>query len=113
MGINISMVKLTGKQKRFLRAEAHHFTPTFQIGKNNLTEEIVNEYVDALAKRELMKVQVLQNADIKAKEAAAFIEEHSEITVVQVIGRVLVLYLPAKEEEYQKYSNNLPKPANN
>lgn len=111
MGIN--MVKLTGKQKRFLRAEAHHFTPTFQIGKNNLTEEIVDEYVDALAKRELMKVQILQNADIKAKEAAAFIEQHSEITVVQVIGRVLVLYLPAKEEEYQNYSKKLPKSANN
>ena len=113
MGINSSMVELTGKQKRFLRAEAHHFTPIFQIGKNNLTEEIVNEYVEALNKRELMKVQVLQNADITAKEAAAYIEEHSDITVVQVIGRVLVLYLPSEEAEHQKYSNNLPKSGNN
>jgi len=24
---------LTGKQKRFLRAEAHHLTPIFQVGK--------------------------------------------------------------------------------
>ena len=111
--MEIKMVKLTGKQKRFLRAEAHHFSPMFQIGKNNLTEEIVNEYVDALSKRELMKVQVLQNADIKAKDAAAFIEEHSDITVVQVIGRVLVLYLPAEEEKYQRYSHILPKPASN
>lgn len=107
------MVKLTGKQKRFLRAEAHHFTPMFQIGKNNLTEDIVNEYVEALTKRELMKVQILQNADISAKEAATFIEEHSDITVVQVIGKVLVLYLPATEEKYQRYSKNLPKSANN
>jgi RNA-binding protein len=102
------MVKLTGKQKRFLRAEAHDMNPIFQIGKNDITEEIVREYEDALSKRELMKVQVLQNASMSAKEAAAFIEDHSDITVVQVIGKVLVLYLPAEEEKYQKYSTQLP-----
>lgn len=103
------MTKLTGKQKRFLRAEAHDMSPVFQIGKNDITEEIVNEYVEALSKRELMKVQVLQNAGISAKEAAAFIEEHSDIQVAQVIGKVIVLYLPADEEKYQRYSTNLPK----
>lgn len=103
------MTKLTGKQKRFLRAEAHDMSPVFQIGKNDITEEIVNEYVEALSKRELMKVQVLQNAGISAKEAAAFIEEHSNIQVAQVIGKVIVLYLPADEEKYQRYSTNLPK----
>lgn len=107
------MTKLTGKQKRFLRAEAHDMSPVFQIGKNDLTEDVVNEYVDALSKRELMKVQVLQNSSMTAKEAAAFIEEHSDITVVQVIGKVLVLYLPAEEEKYQRYSTELPKSANN
>lgn len=105
------MTKLTGKQKRFLRAEAHDMSPVFQIGKYNLTVDILREYEDALSTRELMKVQVLQNASITAKEAAAFIEEHSDITVVQVIGHVLVLYLPAEEEKYQKYSTRLPKAA--
>lgn len=113
MEIKIKMVKLTGKQKRFLRAQAHDMSPVFQIGKNDITAEIVNEYVDALSKRELMKVQVLQNANMSAKEAAVFIEEHSKITVVQVIGHVLVLYLPTDDEKYQKYSNDLPKSKNN
>ena len=56
-----------------------------------------------------MKVQVLQNASIKAKEAAKFIEEHSDIQVAQVIGKVIVLYLPADEEKYQRYSSELPR----
>lgn len=103
------MSNLKGKQKRFLRAQAHDMSPVFQIGKNEITPEIVGEYEVALSKRELMKVQVLQNASITAKEAAEFIEEHSDITVVQVIGKVLVLYLPAAEEKYQKYSKELPK----
>lgn len=103
------MTKLTGKQKRFLRAQAHNMNPVFQIGKHDISEDVLAEYEDALSKRELMKVQVLQNAAVTAKEAAAFIEENSEITVVQVIGKVLVLYLPATEEKYQKYSLELPK----
>lgn len=102
------MIKLRGKQKRFLRAQAHDMSPVFQIGKNGLSESVVTEYVDALSKRELMKVQLLQNTNVTPKEAAEFIEEHSEITVVQVIGNVLVLYLPAEEEKYQKYSLELP-----
>lgn len=103
------MVKLTGKQKRFLRAQAHDMNPIFQIGKYDLTADVVAEYEDALSKRELMKVHILQNASMEPKEAAAFIEEHSDITVVQVIGKVLVLYLPAQEEKYQRYSKELPK----
>lgn len=103
------MTKLTGKQKRFLRAKAHDMSPVFQIGKNDITEEMVKEYEEALSKRELMKVQVLQNASIKAKEAAKFIEEHSDIQVAQVIGKVIVLYLPADEENYQRYSSELPR----
>ncbi len=103
------MQKLTGKQKRFLRAQAHNMNPVFQIGKNDLSADIVAEYEEALSKRELMKVNILQNASIEPKEAATFIEENSDITVVQVIGKVLVLYLPATEDKYKKYSTELPK----
>lgn len=102
-------MKLRGKQKRFLRAQANQMNPVFQIGKHPLTVDVISEYEDALSKRELMKVQVLQNSSMTAKEAAAFIEENSEINVVQVIGKVLVLYLPADDETYQRYSSELPK----
>ncbi len=29
---------LTGKQKRFLRSEAHHLDPIFQVGKGGVNE---------------------------------------------------------------------------
>lgn len=101
------MKDLTGKQKRALRAAAHSFQPVFQIGKQGLTTEVLGEYQDALEKRELMKVSLLQNTPMSAKEAAKFIEENSEIQVVQVIGKVLVLFMPSSEEKYQKYSKEL------
>lgn len=102
-------MKLTGKQKRFLRAEANSMSPIFQIGKNGLTEEMVREFEDSLENKELMKVQLLQNTDWTAKEAKAFIEEVSDITVVQTIGKVLVLFSEAEEDKYRHYSSRLPK----
>lgn len=102
-------MELRGKQKRFLRAEAHDMNPLFQIGKNGMTEEMIQEFEDALEKRELMKVQLLQNTMWEPKEVAEFIENHSDILVVQVIGKVLVLFKPSSKEKYQQYSSRIPK----
>lgn len=103
------MMKLSGKQKRFLRAEAHDMSPLFQIGKNGLTEAMVAEFEESIHNKELMKVQLLQNTDWTTAEAAEFIEEHSDIQVVQKIGKVLVLFKPSDEEKYREYSSRLPK----
>lgn len=101
-------MNLTGKQKRYLRAQANEMSPLFQIGKNGLTSEMVSEFEESLENRELMKVQLLQNTDVEPKEAKAFIEENSNINVVQVIGKVLVLFKPSTKEKYQTYSTKLP-----
>lgn len=103
------IMKLTGKQKRFLRAQANEMSPLFQIGKNGLTIEMIKEFEASLENKELMKVQLLQNTEWTTKEAKEYIEEHSEISVVQTIGKVLVLFKPADEEKYQYYSSKLPK----
>ena len=42
-------------------------------------------------------------------EVKAAIEQKTAITVVQTIGRVLVLYLPASHEEDQHYSLEVAK----
>ncbi|PTG82123.1 YhbY family RNA-binding protein, partial [Staphylococcus chromogenes] len=39
-------MNLTGKQKRFLRSEAHHIDPIFQIGKSGINENMVQQIVD-------------------------------------------------------------------
>lgn len=84
-------------------------SPLFQIGKNGISEEMVGEFAEALEKRELMKVQLLQNTVADTDEVTDFIEEHSDINVVQKIGKVLVLYRPSSKEKYQNYSEKLPK----
>lgn len=98
------MQKLTGKQKRYLRATANELSPIFSVGKNGLTQQWVDEVILAIAKRELIKVSMQQSSEVSVSELADFIKGHSEITVVQTIGRTAVLYLPANEEKYAKIS---------
>ena len=62
---------LSGKQKSYLRSEAHHLQPIFQIGKGGLTEPIIKQIEEALEARELIKVSILQNCEEDKNEIAA------------------------------------------
>ena len=53
-------MNLTGKQKRFLRSKAHHLNPIFQIGKGGVNDAMLVQIGEALEKRELIKVSLLQ-----------------------------------------------------
>lgn len=97
-------MELRGKQKRFLRSEAHHLQPIFQIGKNGVNEAMLVQIGEALEKRELIKITLLQNTDEVAEEVAEKLEKELACQVVQIIGRVLVVFKPSTKEKYQKIS---------
>ena len=90
---------LTGKQKGFLRSEAHHLQPIFQIGKSGLTESVIHQIDEALESKVLIKVNILQNCDEDKKEIAAKLDGQEGIEVVQVIGNTLILYKESKEKK--------------
>lgn len=90
---------LTGKQKRFLRAEAHHLTPIFQVGKGGVNENLLKQVEDALEARELIKVSILDTCAMDKEEAARALAEGSNAELVQLIGRTVVLYKPSKENK--------------
>lgn len=90
---------LTSKQKSFLRSEAHHLDPIFQIGKSGLTDAILAQIDEALEARELVKVSVLQNCEEDKKEIAEKIGAHKQIEVVQVIGSVIVVYRESSDKK--------------
>ncbi|BAB05044.1 ribosome assembly RNA-binding protein YhbY [Halalkalibacterium halodurans] len=90
---------LTGKQKRFLRAKAHHLQPIFQVGKGGVNENMVKQISEALEARELIKVSVLQNCEEDRDEVAEALATGAEAELVQVIGNVIVLYKESKEQK--------------
>ncbi|MFP1647902.1 ribosome assembly RNA-binding protein YhbY [Enterococcus mundtii] len=100
-------MSLRGKQKRFLRSQAHHLQPIFQIGKGGINEAMIVQIEEALEKRELVKVSLLQNTDEIAEDVAQVLEQAIACEVVQIIGRVLVLYKASSKEKYQRISKEV------
>jgi len=92
-------MQLTGKQKRFLRSQAHHLTPIFQVGKDGVNENMVVQVGEALEKRELIKVSVLQNCMEDKEDVAVMLAEGTDASVVQIIGNTIVLYKESKENK--------------
>ncbi|KRL83669.1 ribosome assembly RNA-binding protein YhbY [Ligilactobacillus apodemi] len=102
-------MQLKGKQKRYLRAQAHDMRPLFQVGKEGLSANWLAQIEDAIEKRELFKVNILQNALVEDEEVIAFIEENTDIQVVQKIGHVLVLFKQANKKDNRSYSLEVAK----
>ncbi|AJO22528.1 ribosome assembly RNA-binding protein YhbY [Weizmannia coagulans] len=90
---------LTGKQKRFLRAKAHHLSPIFQVGKGGVNENMVKQVQEALEARELIKISVLQNCDEDKDTVAAALAEGARAELVQIIGNTIVLYKESKNHK--------------
>jgi len=83
---------MKGKERAELRADAHHLDPTVHVGKEGLTAALIGSLDDALRTRELVKVKLGKNADVKPKDAAATLASATESEVIQVIGRTATFY---------------------
>lgn len=92
------MSDLTAKQRAYLRRLAHPLKPLLHIGKEGVTPDGLKALEQALARRELVKVRILETAPggppESGHELAAGV---SGAYVVQVIGRVVVIYRPHPE----------------
>lgn len=90
---------LTGKQKRFLRSEANRLQPLIQIGKNGLTESVIDLVEESLEANELIKISILQNCSEDKKDIANKLAERDDLHVVQIIGSTIVLYKESEENK--------------
>lgn len=88
---------LTSKQRAYLKSLAQKIDPIFQIGKNGLTPEVTEAVGQALEAREMVKISVLQNCLEDPKDMSFRLAERTQSVVVQVIGKKIVLYKPAKK----------------
>ena len=83
---------LTSKQRAALRKLAAMQQPIFQIGKNGISEETVKQIDAALEARELIKLHVLETADLTPRQVSDALCEATGADGVQVIGSKCVLY---------------------
>ncbi len=53
------MNKLSSRQVKQLKSKAHHLNPIFQVGKNGVNDNFLEQIDDVLEKRELIKISIL------------------------------------------------------
>lgn len=90
---------LTGKQKRYLRKQAHHLKPLFQVGKSGVTGNMILQISDALEKREILKVSILQNCIEDKTTISEKLSKGTQAEIVQLIGNNIILYRESVEHK--------------
>jgi RNA-binding protein len=98
MAARVPSKSLSGKQKAYLRALAHELKPVVQIGKDGWTSAVAAQLDDALEAHELTKVKVGQRSPLEPGELLVPLEQATGATVVQALGRILVVYRPRAHE---------------
>lgn len=86
------MEELTSKKRANLRSLATNLDPVVQIGKGLVSDASVEAVEEAFHTRELLKVAVLDNANVDLRETAETLAERTKSTVVAVTGRKIILY---------------------
>lgn len=90
---------LTSKQRAFLRGLANKETAIMQVGKGGINENFIKNVNDALEKREIIKIHVLENSLMDTREVCTEVCEMSGAEPVQVIGSKFVIYKESKENK--------------
>ncbi len=89
---------MTTKQRAYLMSLAQNMDAVLSVGKNSLTPEFTAACEEALASRELIKINVLKNCTDDLRVLAQILAERTRAQVVQVIGRKIVLYREGTQE---------------
>lgn len=92
------VIKMTSKQRAYLRGLANNIDAIFQIGKSGITENQIQQLKDALEARELIKISVLETAPANAKQLGEEIANLTNSALVQTIGNKITLFKQKKKD---------------
>jgi RNA-binding protein len=81
-----------GELRRTLRGHGHAMSAIVQIGKSGLTEAVIKQVEQALADHELIKVKIGGECPLDRHEVADRLSAEPGVSLVQMVGRVLLLY---------------------
>ena len=90
---------LTSKQRAKLRSLAQNLEPITQVGKSGVTENFLDDVNNAIEKRELVKITVLENSGEDVKQAGEEIARRLPAEFVYATGKKLVFYRRSSNEK--------------
>ncbi|MBC3536478.1 YhbY family RNA-binding protein [Megasphaera hominis] len=94
---------MTSKDKRTLKALASQMPSVIQIGKDGLSNPVIDSARAAITARELVKAHVLNNANLDTQETMEDLADMLGAELVQVIGHYGVLFKKKKEKSHYEF----------
>ncbi|MDF1578051.1 MAG: YhbY family RNA-binding protein [Desulfurivibrionaceae bacterium] len=83
---------LNSRQQRHLRGLAHHLPVKATVGKEGITGQVLQSLNEVIDANELVKIKLQENFPHDRKEGGALLAAETGTALVQVIGRMVVLY---------------------
>lgn len=91
-------MELTSKRRAYLRKKAHDLDALVRIGKEGVTDNLIQSILDAIESRELIKVKILQNCEEEKMEIMEQLSQCKEFEIVGIIGRTIILFKENKDK---------------
>ena len=88
----VPLVPLAGKDKRALRARAHHLNPVVSVGAAGLSDALLAELERALEDHELVKLRITAERRDERDELIETLCRRTGAELVQRIGHTATIY---------------------
>lgn len=95
-------MKLSTKAVVRLRGLGHALHNVVQIGKEGLSPAVIAQTISALVSHELIKVKLSSESPLDRHETAAELAKATSAELVQVIGRVFLLFRESPKKKNGK-----------
>ncbi len=90
---------LSSKARAALRAECNQLQATVHVGKDGVTQQVIQSLDDALRTRELVKIALNRTAGVSVKAAAHDLAAALGAEVIQMIGKTATLYRKREDRD--------------
>jgi RNA-binding protein len=91
-------VTLTARERAHLKARAHALEPVVHVGHSGVTDAVIAEVERSLVAHELIKVRAGGQGRDERTAIFEALCARTEATLVQTVGKVMVLWRPNREE---------------
>jgi len=99
----VTVEKLLGYQKKYLKGIAHGLKPVAYVGQKGLSSSLIQAINELLTKHELIKVKFIEFKEKAQKhEIADAVEKKTASELVGMIGHVAILYRQQPDPEKRR-----------
>lgn len=95
------MRELSSNERKQLRAMAHGLQPVCYVGKNGVTDALIDSVRAALADHELIKVKFVDGKD-ERRSLSERIAAETDSALIGLIGNIAMLYREQPDEDKRR-----------